>query len=330
MTAAESPVAPLRIGYERLSVEALMGQPDVLAILGFGQAMPDCDDPRVLRVGLEPLRPALLEVWRGAGPVTCGRNDDLRWSMDSEHLFFAIEVDEAVHGGIVGATEHAYRSINAFVAASVTPHVLRLWNYLDAINLGDGDAERYRLFCDGRARGMHGIAQPRYPAASAIGRQDGQRMLQVYGLAARQPGTPIENPRQLSAWRYPRQYGPTAPTFARGMLAGPSQLLISGTAAVVGHASRHDDNVVAQIDETLANLDSLLREAGAAEGHFGAGSCLKVYLRDPVNADLVVRTLRTHAPALGELLVLAGDICRAELLVEIDGAHRIGMNASKP
>ena len=38
--------------------------------------------------------------------------------------------------------------------------MLRLWNYLDAINLGDGDDERYRRFCDGRARGMITAVSP--------------------------------------------------------------------------------------------------------------------------------------------------------------------------
>jgi chorismate lyase/3-hydroxybenzoate synthase len=324
MSASESPAAPVRIGYEQVSLATLAGQANVLAMIGFGQALSDTDDARVLRVGLEPVQPnGLVEVWRSPNPVTCGRADDLRWSTDGEHLFFAIEVDEAAYAGITGATEHAYQRINAFVAASATPYVLRLWNYLDAINLGDGDAERYRLFCDGRARGMLGIAQPRYPAASAIGRQDGRRILQVYGLAARLSGTAIENPRQVSAWRYPRQYGPTAPTFARGMLVAPTQLLISGTAAVVGHASRHTDDVIAQLDETLANLDSLLRQAGTADARFGTTSCLKVYLRDPANAALVERALRKHAPDLGSVLLLAGDICRAELLVEIDGAHTL-------
>jgi chorismate lyase/3-hydroxybenzoate synthase len=322
MIVPESPAASLRIGYEQVPADALLAQPDVLAIIGFGHASGTSDDPRVLRVGLEPLQADLLEVWRSSGPVTCGHTDDLRWSSDGEHLFFAIEVNEAAVGGIVAATEHAYRSINAFVAASATPHVLRLWNYLDAINLGDGDAERYRLFCDGRARGMRGLLHPPYPAASAIGRQDGHRVLQVYGLATSAPGTPIENPRQVSAWRYPRQYGPTAPIFARGMLNAPAQLLISGTAAVVGHASRHGDDLAAQLDETLANLDSLLREAGIAPAQFDAASCLKIYLRDPANADFVVQTLRAHSPALGQLLVLAGDICRAELLVEVDGVHQ--------
>lgn len=324
MSATESPCAPVRIGYEKASVVTLAGEPDVLAMIGFGQALPDIDDPRVLRVGLEPVQPnGLVEVWRSANTVTCGRADDLRWSTDGEHLFFAIEVDEAAHADITGAAEHAYHRINAFVAASATPFVLRLWNYLDAINLGDGDTERYRLFCDGRARGMRGIAQSRYPAASAIGRQDGRRVLQVYGLAARLPGTPMENPRQLSAWRYPRQYGPTSPTFARGMLVDPTQLLISGTAAVVGHASKHHEDIVAQVDETLANLESLLHHTGAVNSRLDASSCLKVYLRDPSNAALVERAMRAHAPNLGDLLLLAGDICRTELLVEIDGAHTL-------
>lgn len=311
----------LRLGYETRTAANLLAEPDVLALLGFGAtALPD--DPRVLRVGLQPLQPAPFEVWRGIAPVRSGREGELRWSSDGEHLFFAIEVDEAAHGGIVGAAAHAYRTLTAFVAASPTPQLLRLWNYLDAINLGDGDAERYRLFCDGRAQGMQAGAQTRYPAATAIGRQDGVRVLQVYGLAARTAGAAIENPRQVSAWRYPRQYGPTAPTFARGMRTTATQLLISGTAAVVGHASRHQDDLAAQIDETLANLDSLLRQASMPDPQLGHGSLLKAYLRDPADLEAVEAALRQRAPALGGLLLLAGDICRRELLVEVDGVHQ--------
>jgi chorismate lyase/3-hydroxybenzoate synthase len=315
--------APIRIGYEHTSADQLLAQADVLAVLGFGAAAVVGDDPRALRVGLEPLEAAPFEVWRGAAPVHCGRDGDLRWSSDGSHSFLAIEVEEAAHGGLVEAATYAYRRLNAFVATSRTPHLLRLWNYLDAINLGDGDDERYRRFCDGRARGMPAGPQVRYPAATAIGRQDGVRTLQVYGLAGAQSGTAIENPRQVSAWRYPRQYGPTAPTFARGMLTVSSELLISGTAAVVGHASTHQDDLVAQIDETLANLDSLLGRACLERAHLNSDSVLKAYLRDPADAHSVTDALHRHAPALGGLLLLAGDICRSELLVEIDGIHRI-------
>jgi chorismate lyase/3-hydroxybenzoate synthase len=33
-----------------------------------------------------------------------------------------------------------------------------MWNYLDAINENDGDEERYRQFCLGRARGLGAVA----------------------------------------------------------------------------------------------------------------------------------------------------------------------------
>lgn len=311
----------LRIDYAPIAAAQLLAQPDVLAVLGFGSGAELPDDPRALRVGLEPLQAPVYEVWHANAPIASGRDTDLSWSRSDEYLFFSIDVDEAACGGIAAAAEHAYQRLTAFVTASATPHLLRLWNYLDAINLGDGDAERYRLFCDGRARGMRDFHDCSYPAASAIGRQDGVRVLQVYGLAARDPGRSVENPRQVSAWRYPRQYGPTAPTFARGMLTADAQLLISGTAAVVGHASLHDGDLAAQIDETWANLGSLRSQAGFDDADFGAHTILKAYVRDRSDADCVAAALNARAPALDGLLLLGGDICRRELLVEVDGVH---------
>jgi chorismate lyase/3-hydroxybenzoate synthase len=327
MTQPAARELPLAIGYEapgydESGLATLLAQDDVLAVIGFGASAPASSDPRVLRIGLEPMSTPLFEVWRGVAPIRSGREGELCWSSDGEHLFFSIELDEAVYGDISAAAEHAYACIGKFLAASDAPHLLRLWNYLDAINVGAGDDERYRRFCDGRARGMDAHVPARYPAATAIGRHDGVRHLQIYGLAARHAGTPVENPRQVSAWRYPRQYGPTAPTFARGMRSGPDQLLISGTAAVVGHASRHAGDLDAQLDETLANLESLVQQADAST--LGARSLLKAYVRREQDAARVAEVLHARLPDVGGLLLLAGDICRGELLVEIDGVHRLG------
>lgn len=311
---------PLSVAYAAGTPDQALADPGVLAVLGFGGGQRS-DDPRFIDVGLSAAgAPPVCEVWRGRAAVQTGRRGALRWSDDGDYGFFAIEVDEAQAGGIAAAAASAYRQIADFLPGSATPHVLRFWNYLDAINAGAGDDERYRLFCSGRADAMNGRFGPVYPAATAIGRQDGVRTLQVYGLAARAPGTVIENPRQVSAWRYPRQYGPTAPTFARGMLSPAAQLLISGTAAVVGHASQHDADLAAQLDETLANLASLHVAAGPADPALpAAASWLKAYVRDPRDAAIVDATLRARLPGLGGLLVLGGDICRSELLVEIDG-----------
>ncbi|HET6545611.1 MAG TPA: pteridine-dependent deoxygenase [Rhodanobacteraceae bacterium] len=299
----------------------LLADPGVLALIGFGAAAPQFDDPRWLRLGLEPLAGSLLEVWRARAPVSRGRDGDVRWSHDGDYCWFAIELEEVAHRGIAATAEQAYRELRHFLATVATPHVLRLWNYLDAINNGAGDDERYRQFCAGRGRGLAGWFEGSYPAATAIGRRDGVRVLQIYGLAARLPGTAVENPRQTSAWRYPRQYGATPPTFARAMRSpAVGQLLLSGTAAVVGHASQHENAIDAQIGETLVNLDSLLRASGSSNT-FGPGSLLKAYVRRSGDAPRVTAALRAHAPGLGGLLLLAGDICRSELLVEIDGVQ---------
>ncbi|MEO8803512.1 MAG: pteridine-dependent deoxygenase [Rudaea sp.] len=316
---------PLRTSYSQASAESLLAENDVLAVIGFGARAALVDDPRCLRVGLEPMRErAPFEVWRGRGPVQYGRDGELAWACNQDYAFGSIELAEADHDGIAETARRAYEMLKAWCRASSTPHLLRMWNYLDAINQGHGDDERYRQFCSGRAAGMGDDFASIYPAATAIGVRDGRRVVQVFWLAASEPGIPVENPRQISAWRYPRRYGPAAPGFARGMRAPTRrpQLFISGTAAVVGHASHHDNDSAAQLAETLINLDSLMTAAQVdLESHYCRDSIWKAYVRNAADADCVQPLLHARFGAQTPLLLLHGDICRAELLVEIDGVY---------
>jgi chorismate lyase / 3-hydroxybenzoate synthase len=322
---AIAPLPPLHASYVRGTAAELLAEPDVLAVIAFGQRPPASDDPRFLRIGLEPVGEDLLEVWRGSPPVSSGRDGALRWSMNADYLYFAIEIDEADCGGIDAAAESAYAEICRFFerhrfACGAKGHILRLWNYMDAINEGEGDDERYRHFCSGRARGISPAARNGYSAATAIGRRDGVRVLQVYGLAARLGGVAVENPRQVSAWAYPREYGPVAPTFARATRTPAEQLLVSGTAAVVGHRSQHVGDTLAQLDETLLNLDSLLAAAGPHIAARGLPAILlKIYLRDGAEADAVEQAIRRRHEGMAGMMVLLSDICRHDLRIEIDG-----------
>ena len=56
------------------------------------------------------------------------------------------------------------------------------------------------------------------PAACALGSRNGSPLV-IYFLASRQPVTPVENPRQISAYDYPAQYGPK-PAFSRASILG--------------------------------------------------------------------------------------------------------------
>lgn len=341
----------LRVAYKHAELDTLLAEPDVLAILGFGRAAPATHtDPRYLRVALEPLQtPAPFEVWRTRAPIVSAQVGRVRYTHDGSLLFGSIEIGEFEAGGrgiharasgsaevtesaIAAVAATVYAELGAFLADSGYPHPLRIWNYFTAITEGDDDAERYRQFCIGRAHGFP--LQTCYPAATAIGTPDltdaSGRKLQIYFLAAMSPGTPLENPRQLAAYRYPRQYGPQPPSFARAMLApstasSEASLLISGTASVRGHASVHVDDVIAQLDETLLNLRAVLAAARelqpALPSALGEHSLLKVYLRDPSQVSSVQTALHERLPVGTSLLLLHADICRAELLIEIDGFH---------
>ena len=329
MSAVESLVLPARlhVDYSDASLDALLASKDTLAVIGFGDDAPRNGDPRYLRVALQPHGAAVFEHWRAQGPVSRGREDGVAWAEDGALQFGAIEVEEH-EDGIEAAATAAYARLRAFTTARGYPHLLRVWNYLDGITHGDGDAERYRIFCVGRARGLGEFDAQALPAPTAIGHATGAHRLQVYWLAARTPGTPLENPRQISAYRYPRQYGPQPPSFARAMLPpveGEMPLMISGTAAIVGHESQHADSVVTQLEETLANFDSLLAAARARwpslPAQFGPTSHLKVYVRHVEEMDAVARALDDRfGPDVPRVLLHAA-VCRRELRVEIDGVH---------
>lgn len=308
-----------RVTYRSGEAAQALVEGGTLAAFGFGAGAQAVEDPRCLRVALECFdAPATLEVWQVDAPVEHGRDGAVRWSRGGGWLFAAIELDERDHGGPRETARQAYEELRRVVGMHTEHHVLRIWNYLGAINQGEDDAERYKLFCDGRAAGMGDFFAEGFPAATAIGHHSAQPVLQVYLLACDQPGERVENPRQVSAWRYPRQYGRTPPSFARAMtLPAGDTLAISGTAAVVGHASAHADDLQAQLAETFTNLDALLTTAGMAEG-FDTHSPLKAYVRHPADAAPVREFIARRLPGV-PVLLLHGDICRRELLVEIDG-----------
>lgn len=302
---------------------------DVLFAVQFGRD--DAPGPargvaRGVRVRLEPLSGAgLAEFWYANGAVRAGTAGAIRFAADDHHLAAVLEVPEHEHGGLQAATAHAYAQLARFQSQSGYPHLLRTWNYLDAINCGADDAERYRVFCTGRATGLQSLRVERAPAATVIGHHATTGLLQLYWLAGRAPGIAIENPRQTAPHHYPRQYGPTPPSFSRAMLVAPDLLMVSGTASIVGHASRHPGSVQRQMDEIFENLELLMARAHAhapaLSAQTGSGTSIKAYLRHREDLAVVERELARRLPAGTPFLVLAADVCRSDLLLEFDCLH---------
>lgn len=300
----------------RLDPAAALDAP--LARFRFSPDGLDCD---AACVPLAVLDGHAEEFWFGAGtPVQAGR-EGIVYRADGRWLMGWLSLEATASQDIEQAACSAYRRLLAFNQVSGYPHLLRVWNFLDRINQGQTDAERYRRFCVGRHQA---IAAPgfesRLPAATVIGSQTPG--LWIHFLAGLEPGIQVENPRQTSAFRYPRDYGPVSPSFSRATLLGQS-LLVSGTAAVVGHATRHPHDALRQIDEIAANLEALLDHA--ARRHLPAGpgrwqpQALRLYLRDPGQCASALARLRAALGAAPRISVLHGEISRADLMVEVEG-----------
>lgn len=292
-------------------------------------------DVRDVTVGLEPMHdpshPAplpLAEVWRTGRAVQTGSHDGFQYSHDSEFAIATLQLDASRFADIASATRSAYVHLDALLIRLGYPHWLRVWNYLAHITAGEGDDERYRQFNAGRfsALQLKSGFEERLPAASAIGMRSGGFTLCC--LASRNAGVPIENPRQVSAFRYPRQYGPRSPSFARATFvpALGNRLLVSGTASIVGHESMHADDTSEQLEETARNFRALVDHAATSHGsartseHVRA-ECMRVYVRDTESIDAVSARFDALFGADTPRVVLAGDICRPELALEVEGVY---------
>jgi chorismate lyase/3-hydroxybenzoate synthase len=236
------------------------------------------------------------------------------WPAGEDLLFgsFVIEHSDALERD---ARETYARSIEQTRAAGY-PYFVRMWNYLGGINEHDGGRERYQLFCAGRhdafvAAGYHHDVD--LPAASAVGMRG--RGLVTYFLAAREPGVQVENPRQVAAYRYPAQYGPKSPSFSRATIWN-DRVFVSGTSSVLGHATVHQGDVMAQLDETLLNIETVLAQTGRTLDNVISA---KTYIRDAADYDLIASRLNGVLPSN---LYLQADICRTDLLLEIECVAR--------
>jgi chorismate lyase/3-hydroxybenzoate synthase len=325
-----SKLAALRVSYqEEPATEWLEKGEDVLAVFEFGHSPLDSTDSRHVPVALQQLgQPALVEIWQCEGPIKTGNWDLLRFAQGEQLTMGHIALDLRVHGNMRNASRKAYDILQSYLQQSPHQWPLKIWNYVPGINKGSGDDELYRQFCLGRAEAVSIDPgdRPPLPAATAIGAPEGEPALQVYFLAASLPGLDVENPRQVSAWRYPRQYGPKSPLFSRGTilrLNGTHQFLISGTASVLGHQTHHEDQVANQLSESLRNVRRLLEEGHRLMGDFHASldsdGILKVYVRNRQDLTLIRQTLDNEAPSEIPRIYLLGDICRENLLTEIDG-----------
>jgi len=334
--------ASLQLDYaspDELAAQAPSAWNTVLGVVGFERA-PSIGLAHIpIAASMTPALGAndnLCEVWRVAGVQAVElvsaslRQHRVHYRYCDEFLFGSVVIDEDGAGGegasLLRATMTAYQDIFAVLEHTGHRHLIRVWNYLPEINRdADGD-ERYRHFNSARQSAFRNSGRTTVgtvPAACALGSPAGSP-ISIHFLAARRPPRMIENPRQTSAYHYPPQFGSHSPTFSRACLLRDSagtNLFVSGTASIVGHETIHHGDVTAQTRETLANIDALLDEANRVIGtdrYALEGLKFKVYVRRPADLPAIEHSLSAMVRAADPIVYLQADVCRQDLLVEIE------------
>jgi chorismate lyase/3-hydroxybenzoate synthase len=223
---------------------------------------------------------------------------------------------------------------------------VRIWNYVPTIRRPSEDGfSRYEVFNAGRQQGYRECygedASLGRVTSSAVGHRGAD--LVVHVLAGRERAAPVENPRQRPAYRYSARYGPEPPCFCRasrvagslGSFGAPALGLVAGTASILGEDSVHAGDLSAQLEETFRNLAAICGEVAgvplgenpdasgraAALARYGE---LRVYLVRETDAEPAAAAVRAAFPGLERFDLVAADLCRPELLVEVEGVLHCG------
>ena len=195
------------------------------------------------------------------------------------------------------------------------------------------EGQHYQLFNDARSRFYDDCSWSNgYPAATGIGTQAGGVTVLFDAVqGSEECSVAVDNPLQVSAHAYSQQVlinnteaHKTTPKFerARHMQGEESSVYISGTAAIRGEESCCED-AVGQTRLTMENIDYLisvenLTKSGVENPAKMGYASLRAYLKHQKDLTAVVEWMERNYPTV-DVLYLWADICREELLIEIEG-----------
>jgi enamine deaminase RidA (YjgF/YER057c/UK114 family) len=222
-------------------------------------------------------------------------------------------------------------------------HIIRQWNYIEKIvqiNKDDQSCQNYQDFNEVRSR-FYSTANfdNGYPAATGIGANTGGVCISFIALSDSNQVRvkPIGNPRQTDAHKYselvlkgkPQADTQTksTPKFERANLISfenTDRIFVSGTASIVGEQTVHVNDVEKQTLATIENIlelfskenqESLDLDFDVDELSF---SHLRVYVKYQKDIPRVKKICESKLNSSASIYLVA-NVCREELLVEIEG-----------
>jgi len=222
-------------------------------------------------------------------------------------------------------------------------NIIRQWNYIENIAIVEDveDApQNYQDFNDVRARYYDDVQfEHGYPAATGIGQDTGGVIIAFIALSESDMISikPIVNPGQIDAHAYSElvlegsSKQKCTPKFERAKLVtigSRNYIYVSGTASIQGELTVHEGDVEKQTLTTIENIKRLFsRENQKSLGlEFDVSkvqfSHLRVYVKHKEDIPAVKKICFAELNCKS-CLFLESDVCREELLVEIEGLFTV-------
>jgi len=263
-----------------------------------------------------------------------------------EHYIFGVTIGNDKQSPIERVQE-AYKILDATLNAHGLGmnDIVRQWNYVeDIVGFSApeyGLKQNYQILNNIRHEYYSKYNFNKgFPAATGIGMSAGGFVLDCIAVKEKftLEITPIKNPAQICAYDYSKKvligsktennFPRLSPKFERAKLYKEGQnqysLLISGTAAIHNEESLAIGDAAKQTEITLQNITRLIESAVNVIEQSGkkidnvSYPYLRVYIKNITDYGYVKNICNQyHTPV--EPVYLIGDICREELLVEIEG-----------
>lgn len=218
-------------------------------------------------------------------------------------------------------------------------NVIRQWNYLegilDIIKIDNKSIQRYQMLNEireefySKCKFVNG-----YPSATGIGMNYGGFVLGFIASSLNTGVYPITNVEQIDAHRYSEHVlageqikelsTKATPKFERAKLVlsdKSSELYISGTASIKGEETIGVDDVLEQTKIIFSNIRMLVEQQykDSNSGKEMKYKAIRIYIKE---RDLVIKVKKLVQEEFllkNALIFLIADICRDNLLIEIEG-----------
>ncbi len=219
--------------------------------------------------------------------------------------------------------------------------IVRQWNYIENI-IGEtsdnlGLKQNYQVFNNVRSE-YYKTASFRngYPAATGIGMNVGGVIVDFIAVSSSKNLSvhPIKNSQQVDAHEYSEEVligknsnQNTSPKFERAKVLSnqtANEIFISGTAAILGENTIHQNAIVDQTRTTIQNIknlisfDNLKANGVSISKNIKAPSYIRIYVKNKGDIPEVRKTCNEYFNGVPSLY-LVSDICRDNLVVEIEG-----------